>query len=359
MGRDESGIHTGKITTLLIEQSAKGESALVLLRSKLRAVSRRMRFSDAMRERMELVCNELVTNQNKYAQGNGFVQIWEVEQPRPALDLFAMDYGPGIPNLAEAIQDGYTTSGTMGKGLGAIRRLASESEFYSLPEEEAADCPWHGMAVWARFHDDHKPVPAPHQFGCYLRAYQDSTYNGDLIRLHVGKNKTRWLHMDGLGHGREAFEAVDGLENFLDAETPIPDMMNSLSQRLQGGRGAVGMVCEMDAAAQTAIVTGVGDMVAYSICNGDKRAVTFSPGVLGHAHRTPESVPLPFPPQALFITASDGLRRSMTLRTFPDLWRLHPQLIAMVLGQVMGRNNDDKSVFVARTMRTERNNHEK
>ena len=51
---------------LLIEQGAKGDSGVVLLRSKLRAVSRRMGFNDLKREQMELVCNEMVTNQNKF-----------------------------------------------------------------------------------------------------------------------------------------------------------------------------------------------------------------------------------------------------------------------------------------------------
>ncbi|MBI3574809.1 MAG: hypothetical protein HY083_04055, partial [Gammaproteobacteria bacterium] len=84
---------------LLIEQGAKGDSGVVLLRSKLRAVSRRMGFNDLKREQMELVCNEMVTNQNKFAQGNGLVQIWETALPRPALDLFAFDYGKGILNI--------------------------------------------------------------------------------------------------------------------------------------------------------------------------------------------------------------------------------------------------------------------
>ncbi|MBI3778738.1 MAG: SpoIIE family protein phosphatase [Gammaproteobacteria bacterium] len=340
---------------LLIEQGAKGDSGVVLLRSKLRAVSRRMGFSDLKREQMELVCNEMVTNQNKFADGNGLVQIWETAHPGPALDLFAFDYGKGIPNIKAAQQDGYTTAGTMGKGLGAIRRLSSESEIYSIAEEYAGENPWHGTAVWARFHQDDHDAALPHQIGSYARSYQDSAFNGDLIQVRCGPHKTRWLHMDGLGHGREAAEVVEGIGYFLDDETPVDGLMQRLSQRLQGTRGAVAMICEVDAVEQTFKVCGVGDMVAYLISSGDKKAISFSPGVLGHAHRTPETTTLSFPPQALLLTASDGLRRSITLRTFPELWRLHPQMIALVLGQVMGRHNDDRSVFTIRvnpSMRT-------
>lgn len=333
---------------LLIEQGAKGESGLVLLRSKLRAVSRRMGFSDLKREHMELVCNEMVTNQHKFAEGNGLVQIWEVTDPAPALDLFAFDYGKGILNVNSAIQDGYTTAGTMGKGLGAIRRLSSESEIYSLPVEHAKDSDWHGTAVWSRFYRNETGPEYFHDLGAYSRAYHDSTFNGDLIQLRTGNTKTRWLHMDGLGHGREAAEVVEGIGYFIDEKTPVDGLMQRLSTQLQGTRGAVAMISEVDTVARTMTICGVGDMVAHLVSNGDKKVISFSPGVLGHAHRSLETYSFPFPDQALLITASDGLRRSMTLRTFPDLWRLHPQVVALVLGQVMGRQNDDRSVFTIR-----------
>ena len=333
---------------MLIEQGAKGESGTVLLRSKLRAVSRRMGFSDLKREYMELVCNEMVTNQNKYAAGNGLVQIWETSDPVPTLDLFAFDYGKGILNVRNAIQDGYTTAGTMGKGLGAIQRLSDQSEIYSLPVEHAKDSDWHGTAVWSRFYLGDTDPEYFHDLGIYTRAYQDSTFNGDLIQVRTGESKTRWLHMDGLGHGREAAEVVEGIGQFLDSETPVDGLMQRLSSALQGTRGAVAMICEVDSISRNMTICGVGDMVAHLISRGEKKAISFSPGVLGHAHRSLETFSYDFPDQALLITASDGLRRSMTLRSFPDLWRLHPQLIALVLGQVVGRHNDDRSVFIIR-----------
>jgi len=333
---------------LLIEQGAKGDSGVVLLRSKLRAVSRRMGFSGLMREHMELVCNEMVTNMNKFAEGNGLVQIWEASHPAPALDVFAFDYGKGILNVKTAVEDGYTTAGTMGKGLGAIHRLSSHSEIYSLPAEHAKDSPWHGTAIWSRFCRDDSTPEYFHDLGLYTRAYQDSAFNGDYIQVRTGASKTRWLHMDGLGHGREAAEVVEGIGYFLDEETPVDGLMQRLSVQLQGTRGAVAMISEVDHGTHTMTISGVGDMVAYLVSSGEKKAVSFSPGVLGHAHRALETLTFPFPDQALLITASDGLRGNMTLRTFPDLWRLHPQLIALVLGQVMGRHNDDRSVFTIR-----------
>ncbi|MEJ2687061.1 MAG: SpoIIE family protein phosphatase [Gammaproteobacteria bacterium] len=336
---------TGAPVKLLIEQPVNGESGQVLLRSKLRAVSRRMGFSAVARERMELVCNEMVTNQIKFARAAGMVQIWEVARPSHAIDLFALDFGLGIANLPAALEDGYTTAGTMGKGLGAIRRLANESEFYTVPSGVATAAPWHGTAVWARFYV--KPCePGSYQVGQYLRAYQDDVHNGDSICMEDGDGRLRWLHMDGLGHGMQAEQVVKGREDILGIDAPLAEVMQVLSGRLKGTRGAVGMLADVDAA--TVRICGVGDMAAYLILNGERKNVLFAPGVLGHEHRSFDETELQFPSQAMLVTGSDGLRRNWNLGSFPGLWRLHPQLVALLLGQIMGRGNDDKSIFVLR-----------
>lgn len=338
------------ITKLLLDQAIVDDSSQVLLRSKLRAVSRRMGFADAVRERIELVCGEIITNQLKYAGRRGLVQIWEQGNSEfSALDLFALDYGPGIPNLPAALRDGYTTSGTMGKGLGAIQRLSAESEFYTLPQGLSSESPWHGMAVWARFYVGDKPPPRRFQCGYFVRAYQDDVYNGDCICVLPGEHNVKWVHADGLGHGKEAAEGLIGADKVLDTVTPLDGTLQNLSRRLRGGRGAVAMACEIDFNARKMRICGVGDMGAFLICNGERRVLNFSPGVLGHEHRSFETTELPFPQQALLITASDGLRRTWGLSTYPGLWRLHPQLIALLLGNITTRNNDDKSILVMRT----------
>ncbi len=334
---------------LLLEQASRNESGQVLLRSKLRAVSRRMGFSQVLREKIEIACSEMVTNQIKYAEGNGMVQIFEVRGAAPALDLFAMDYGGGIEDMEAAMKDGFSTSKTLGKGLGAIRRLAHESEFYSLKPGEASTTPWHGTAVWARFYSKPTPPPSPYQMGSFMRAFQDDNYNGDYIHAIAMESKIRWLHMDGLGHGFEAYTAVYGMDQVLTAEGSFEQNMENIDRRLQGTRGAVAILCEADFIERNIKVCGVGDMSAYRISNGEKRSLTFSPGILGYEHRSVTIETLPLPPQALFITTSDGLRKTWTLGSFPGLWRLHPQIIALVLAQVVGRGNDDRSIVTLRT----------
>lgn len=43
------------------------------------------------------------------------------------------DQGPGIPDVDQALRDGYTTAGGLGLGLGGAKRLCSDFEIHSEP----------------------------------------------------------------------------------------------------------------------------------------------------------------------------------------------------------------------------------
>jgi serine/threonine-protein kinase RsbT len=45
------------------------------------------------------------------------------------------DQGPGIPNIEQALKDGFTTGGGLGLGLGGARRLSNEFDIQSKPGE--------------------------------------------------------------------------------------------------------------------------------------------------------------------------------------------------------------------------------
>lgn len=335
---------------LLYESAVRDESGLLLFRSKFKAVGRRKGLRNVILERMGLVCNEIVSNQLKHAKGSGMIQLWENNGSRPSLDFFALDYGPGIENLDYAKKDGTTTTGTMGRGLGAINRLSGESSIYTVARSQLnGGDQWHGTAVWARF--DIKKYSRPEiEYGIYLRALHDDFYNGDCVHLKTDSYGIKWLHLDGLGHGKQAEVAIQPAQGVVDIDTGLDERMSILSQRLSGGRGGVGVMGEVNIHNESIAISGVGDMSIYIISNGERRQLPLSSGVLGHDHRSIEVNTPAFPKQALLITASDGIRTGWNIRTLPGLWRLHPQMIALVMGQLLGRNNDDKSLVVIRKM---------
>lgn len=342
---------------LLFSNPIQSEAEGILLRSRLQAAARRMGFSDTYRENMVLVAAEMISNQIKYAGGRGMLQIWQ--QPGPVLDILALDFGPGIENLAQAQQDGYSSTKTLGKGLGSIRSLSHQSGVFTVPErvDTNRSQAWHGSAFWSRFDPAYRSnsdiAKAPtlktdFSVGIFTRALSDDRYNGDRIYLEHGDRTLRWLHLDGLGHGEYAQQATDNLADLLCLSPDVAQVINQVDRQLKPTRGAVAMLSNLDAGLMKAEILGVGDMSAYCYLNDKLQNITFAPGILGKEHKTPYVTPLVLKKQSTVITASDGIRRGWNETSFPGLLNQHPQLIAYVLGNIMGRVSDDQSLCIVR-----------
>ena len=79
--------------------------------------------------------SELARNTLDYG-GGGAVQMEVVEDGRRSgLRLIFTDHGPGIPDIEQALQDGFTTGNGLGLGLGGAKRLSNEFEIASRPGE--------------------------------------------------------------------------------------------------------------------------------------------------------------------------------------------------------------------------------
>ncbi len=77
-------------------------------------------------ERIALSAVELAANLAFYAR-DGVLQLSRHEDERGvAIQLESRDSGPGIEDLALAMQDGYSTRGGLGGGLPAVRRLMDD-----------------------------------------------------------------------------------------------------------------------------------------------------------------------------------------------------------------------------------------
>jgi serine/threonine-protein kinase RsbT len=103
-----------------------------------RAVADAMAIIGASRieiTRMVTASSELARNALDYG-GGGEVLIAVVgRMSRRKVEITFTDQGPGIPDIAQALKDGYSTGGGLGLGLGGARRLCKEFEIRSAPGE--------------------------------------------------------------------------------------------------------------------------------------------------------------------------------------------------------------------------------
>lgn len=330
---------------LLHSGSTHDESSLVLLRSKLFAITNRLGIPDLKRENIMLVAAELATNNVKHAGGRGMVQIWQ--QPGPVLDILSVDYGPGIGDMAQAEQDGYSTSNTFGKGLGAIRRLSDESYFYTQNRSASQIPKWSGTVFLARFFiGSGKAATLGKDIGLFSRSLSDTRHNGDRIYLQKKDGRLCWLHLDGLGHGEEAQRATSNLASHVTSHADIGTVLSEVDRQLVPTRGAVAVVGEIDTVHLRYNLIGVGDMHAR-ICEQDEmQHIAFAPGILGREHRAIAPFSGKLGKRSVVVTASDGIRRNWDTGNFNGLFNQHPQLIAYTLGNIMGRVSDDQSICV-------------
>ncbi|ALK99738.1 anti-sigma regulatory factor [Massilia sp. WF1] len=82
--------------------------------------------------------SELARNTIKYG-GGGEVHLDSLEDGfRRGVGLVFVDNGPGIPDLDQALRDGFTTGGGLGLGLGGSKRLVDEFDIDSRPGEGTA-----------------------------------------------------------------------------------------------------------------------------------------------------------------------------------------------------------------------------
>lgn len=101
-------------------------------------------FAEVPGQMIATVVSELSRNILKYA-GRGDIRLWLTDGGgRRCLHVQASDQGPGIADCAAAMQDHFSSGGTLGMGLPAVRRMMDEFELESAPGEgtRITACKW-------------------------------------------------------------------------------------------------------------------------------------------------------------------------------------------------------------------------
>jgi serine/threonine-protein kinase RsbT len=106
---------------------------VVLARQAVRKRAVALGFGLVDQTKFVTAASELARNTLDYG-GGGVVQMEVVGNgQRSGLRLIFTDQGPGIPDIDQALKDGYTSGHGMGLGLGGAKRLSHEFEISSTP----------------------------------------------------------------------------------------------------------------------------------------------------------------------------------------------------------------------------------
>lgn len=336
----------GESVRILVEETSKTAEA----RRFARNMATKMGLTETVSEQVSIVVTEASTNLLKHA-GRGEIILHsssEGLETTPLLDVLALDQGPGMRNLQQSLQDGYSTGSTAGHGLGAIVRLSQDSDFYTVPQK--------GTGILARWWTETPKPSAPGHGTLRISAVNlpkpGEEVSGDAWgAVHYGDSVVILL-ADGLGHGLEANIASVEAVRILRLHPDLPPAI--LLQRVHSAlrsttRGAAVAVARVDLAHQQVTFAGVGNISARIYSGSEPRySLVSGNGTAGHQTERIQEFAYPWPTDGLLQLHSDGLSTGAGLEPYPGLYLRDPALIAGVLYRDFARGRDDSTVVVAK-----------
>jgi serine/threonine-protein kinase RsbT len=111
----------------------RNEEDVVFSRQAVRSWAVELGFSLVDQTKIVTAASELARNTVVYGGGGAMHMQMLEDGPRRGLRLVFEDQGPGIPDIDQALRDGFTSGGGLGLGLGGARRLVNEFEIESQP----------------------------------------------------------------------------------------------------------------------------------------------------------------------------------------------------------------------------------
>lgn len=336
----------GESVRILVEEASKTAEA----RRYARAMAANIGLNETVAEQVSIVVTEACTNLLKHA-GRGEIILHsssEGLETTPLLDVLALDQGPGMRNLQQSLQDGYSTGSTAGHGLGAIIRLSQDSDFYTVPQK--------GTCILARWWTEPPKPSTPGLATLRISAVNlpkpGQEVSGDAWGAVHFADYVLVLLADGLGHGLEAniasMEAVRILR--LHPDLPPAALLQRVHSALRGTtRGAAVAIARINLAHSQVAFAGVGNISAriYSGAQPRQSLVSVN-GTAGYQTERIQEFAYPWPTDGLLQLHSDGLSTGASLDAYPGLFLRDPALIAGVLYRDFARGRDDSTVVVAK-----------
>ena len=110
----------------------KTEQDAVFLRNRVAEYAGKIKMGLVNQTKLLTASSELVRNMLRYA-GGGSVLCEVVSQSvlQKGIRLTFIDQGPGIPNISDAMKDGFSTGKSLGLGLPGAKRLVNLFEIKS------------------------------------------------------------------------------------------------------------------------------------------------------------------------------------------------------------------------------------
>ncbi|WAL68990.1 ATP-binding protein [Amycolatopsis cynarae] len=301
------------------------------------AAAQRAGLPSAQVHRVALAATELATNLIKHATRGVFTAVIAPDR----LDLLAADRGPGIGRIDQSMRDGFSTTGTLGTGLGAIRRAADDFDIYSMTGR--------GTVLLARWRTGRPPPPGL-RIGAARLTAPGETACGDMWAVATGDGTVTVGLSDGLGHGEAAATASQLAVDTLASHAGLRParILGAMQTALTRTRGATVAVAQFATGEGRLRFCGIGNISArgYARPGAPAQRLLSRPGIVGAANAgSPPDTVDSWSARSWLLLHTDGVSDRWSIEESPGLLSRDPAVVAAwILGQY-GRGRDDACVL--------------
>jgi len=323
------------------------------------ALAKQTGFTDLETGEVAIIITELGTNVLKHGGGTGEFLICRLkdENMNTGMEFWCCDFGKGFSNSGKAMEDGVTDSGSLGIGLGAIRRLSDEFEINPGDNCELAgllpgtrhqfkNCirtrKWLHQQKWAGVSNNlltgSCSIPKPGE-----------QVNGDeFVVVHLSENITVAAVIDGLGHGKEANLAARMAREQILArpDLGLDAQITQIHNAIRGTRGATVGIIRIDTGQNKLFFSGIGNIEGQIYSKTKKTNLLSYGGIVGHNIRTPRIFEFDFNKGETVCLYSDGIVSRWQYETID--WQQPPQKNAEYIVNQFSRLNDDATLLIIR-----------
>lgn len=328
-----------------ISFSADDRSYFSLIKKEIHRSATDAGMNPARIHELDLIVAEMTSNLFKYSDDGELLMGVFANGGSPYVELVSIDNGPGIANPSRMMQDGVSTSNTLGHGLGSMKRMSDTFELYS-------QVGW-GTIVLSRVYSE--PEKARVQNRIIMRPIVVSkpgeSTSGDGFIYKKNDKYLKMMLADGLGHGPEANKAV---REAAAAFKVFPDYsptetIRFIHNAIKKTRGAVMNIIAFDQQRKVWTSAGVGNIAArLSGPVNFKNHMSYN-GIVGHnIPGTMNDQDYSIDEFNQVILCSDGIKTRIDMARYPMMYKYDPAVLAAAIYKDHARRNDDMSVVIAK-----------
>jgi anti-sigma regulatory factor (Ser/Thr protein kinase) len=308
-----------------------------------RRMAEHLGFSAEAVEEVALAVAELATNVVKHA-GRGVLTLRSLHREGSSgIEIQAEDRGPGIADIERSFEDGYSTKGSLGYGLGTVNRLMDEVEISSVP-----GC---GTRVICRrwTHPAAGLGAKPWDVGVATRSRRMAPENGDAFVVKTGENGLLVGLIDGLGHGEHAQNAAVAAQWYVERhnDQELGKIFLGVSRVCRGTRGVV-MALVRFRSEQEMTFASLGNVEARVYGSPERVPFIVRRGILGTGDIPPVVQELAWNRDWMLVLHTDGLRTHWQWEDFPGLAFEPAKVIVSKLMHHLAADVDDATVLVVK-----------